>query len=72
MEMSEEEDKEKLEEKLKQFEDDLTTYGNFDFFLTFYFFVLFVQIYQYIQSSKRTEALRWKMALIFYYNIKAL
>ena len=42
MEMSEEEDKEKLEEKLKQFEDDLTTYGNFDFFLTFYFFVLFV------------------------------
>ena len=43
MEMGEEEeDKEKLEEKLKQFEDDLTTYGNFDFFLTFYFFVLFV------------------------------
>ena len=71
MEMGEEEDKEKLEEKLKQFEDDLTTYGNFDLFLTFYFFVLFVQIYQYIgfQSSKRTEALFWKMALIFYYNI---
>ena len=42
MEMGEEEDKEKLEEKLKQFEDDLTTYGNFDLFLTFYFFVLFV------------------------------
>ena len=39
MEMGEEEeDKEKLEEKLKQFEDDLTTYGNFDFFLTFFFF----------------------------------
>lgn len=30
MEMSEEEDKEKLEEKLKQFEDDLTTYGSSD------------------------------------------